>query len=142
MARLGATTVEEYRKYVEKDKALERRFQPVSVPEPTVEESVQILRGIARKYEAHHRIRYSEESLQSCVKFASQYIQVGFGRRGGLVWPVSRCVSGGRWVAERWLGRTVTCRTRRSTCWMRRVPGCSSGSWPRCRKRPWTSGRS
>jgi len=75
MQIIGATTVEEYRKYVEKDKALERRFQPVSVPEPTNEEAVQILRGIARKYEAHHRIRYSEEALQSCVKFASQYIQ-------------------------------------------------------------------
>jgi len=75
MQVIGATTVEEYRKYVEKDKALERRFQPVSVPEPTNEEAVQILRGIARKYEAHHRIRYSEESLESCVKFASQYIQ-------------------------------------------------------------------
>lgn len=75
MQIIGATTVEEYRKYVEKDKALERRFQPVSVPEPTVDEAVQILRGIARKYEAHHRIRYSEEALQSCVKFASQYIQ-------------------------------------------------------------------
>lgn len=68
MQIIGATTVEEYRKYVEKDK-------PVSVPEPTNEEAVQILRGIARKYEAHHRIRYSEEALQSCVKFASQYIQ-------------------------------------------------------------------
>eukprot|EP00913_Durusdinium_trenchii_P021936 g20610.t1 len=67
MQIIGATTVEEYRKYVEKDKALERRFQPVSVPEPTVDEAVQILRGIARKYEAHHRIRYSEEALQSCA---------------------------------------------------------------------------
>jgi len=71
---IGATTIEEYRKYVEKDKALERRFQPVTVPEPTVDETVQILRGIARKYEAHHRIRYSDESLVACVRFASQYI--------------------------------------------------------------------
>jgi len=71
---IGATTVEEYRKYVAKDKALERRFQPVTVPEPTVDETVQILRGIARKYESHHKLRYSEESLVSCVQFASQYI--------------------------------------------------------------------
>jgi len=75
---IGATTVEEYRKYVEKDKALERRFQPVTVPEPTVEETVQILRGLARKYEAHHKLRYSDEALTACVKLASQYIQDRF----------------------------------------------------------------
>ena len=72
---IGATTNEEYRKYVEKDKALERRFQPVKVPEPTVEETVQILKGLARKYEAHHKLRYSEEALEACVKLASQYVQ-------------------------------------------------------------------
>ncbi|CAJ1380618.1 unnamed protein product [Effrenium voratum] len=72
---IGATTNEEYRKYVEKDKALERRFQPVKVPEPTVEETVQILTGLARKYEAHHKLRYSEEALAACVKLASQYVQ-------------------------------------------------------------------
>jgi len=71
---IGATTIEEYRKYVEKDKALERRFQPVTVPEPTVDETIQILRGLARKYEAHHKLRYTDEALVSCVKFASQYI--------------------------------------------------------------------
>ncbi|CAE8632920.1 unnamed protein product [Polarella glacialis] len=72
---IGATTTEEYRKYVEKDKALERRFQPVQVPEPTVEETVRILQGLASKYEAHHKLRYSDEALIACVKFASQYIQ-------------------------------------------------------------------
>jgi len=71
---IGATTIEEYRKYIEKDKALERRFQPVTVPEPTVDETVQILKGLARKYEEHHKLRYTEEALESCVKFASQYI--------------------------------------------------------------------
>eukprot|EP00929_Paragymnodinium_shiwhaense_P078903 TRINITY_DN4094_c0_g2_i2.p1 TRINITY_DN4094_c0_g2~~TRINITY_DN4094_c0_g2_i2.p1 ORF type:complete len:1040 (+),score=362.07 TRINITY_DN4094_c0_g2_i2:125-3244(+) len=71
---IGATTTEEYRKYVEKDKALERRFQPVQVAEPTVEQTVSILRGLARKYEAHHKLRYSEEALVACVKLASQYI--------------------------------------------------------------------
>eukprot|EP00972_Heterocapsa_arctica_P008857 1298837-Heterocapsa_arctica.AAC.1 len=54
---IGATTMEEYRKYVEKDKALERRFQPVQVPEPTVEQTITILRGLVRKYEAHHKLR-------------------------------------------------------------------------------------
>eukprot|EP00971_Amphidinium_carterae_P298288 5926899-Amphidinium_carterae.1 len=72
---MGATTIEEYRKYVEKDKALERRFQPVEVPEPTVAETIKILNGLAHKYEAHHRLRYTDEALESCVKFASQYIQ-------------------------------------------------------------------
>jgi len=72
---IGATTVEEYRKYVEKDKALERRFQPVKVPEPTDEQTVEILRGLARKYEAHHKLRYSDEALVACVTLASQYIQ-------------------------------------------------------------------
>lgn len=71
---IGATTIEEYRKYIEKDKALERRFQPVTVPEPTVEETVQILRGLAKKYEDHHKLKYTDEALQACVKFASQYI--------------------------------------------------------------------
>jgi len=71
---IGATTIEEYRKYIEKDKALERRFQPVTVPEPTVEETIQILKGLARKYEEHHKLRYTPEALESCVKFASQYI--------------------------------------------------------------------
>jgi len=75
---IGATTIEEYRKYVEKDKALERRFQPVTVPEPTVDETVQILRGLARKYEVHHKLRYSEEALVACVKLASQYINDRF----------------------------------------------------------------
>mmetsp|Transcript_72076 Transcript_72076/g.203474 ORF Transcript_72076/g.203474 Transcript_72076/m.203474 type:complete len:1016 (-) Transcript_72076:94-3141(-) len=71
---IGATTITEYRKYIEKDKALERRFQPVNVPEPTPEETVQILKGLACKYEKHHRLRYTEEALEACVKFASQYI--------------------------------------------------------------------
>jgi ATP-dependent Clp protease ATP-binding subunit ClpC len=71
---IGATTIEEYRKYIEKDKALERRFQPVTVPEPTVEETTQIIKGLARKYEEHHKLSYTEEALEACVKFASQYI--------------------------------------------------------------------
>lgn len=71
---IGATTIEEYRKHVEKDKALERRFQPVAVPEPTVDETIQILKGLARKYEAHHKLRYADEALVACVKLASQYI--------------------------------------------------------------------
>lgn len=71
---IGATTIEEYRKYIERDKALERRFQPVTVPEPTVEESIGIIRGLARQYEAHHHVRYTDEALIACVKFADQYV--------------------------------------------------------------------
>ncbi|CAK0805627.1 unnamed protein product [Prorocentrum cordatum] len=75
---MGATTVEEYRKYVEKDKALERRFQPIPVPEPTVDQTVQILRGLARKYESHHKLRFTDEALSACVKLSSQYVQNRF----------------------------------------------------------------
>ncbi|MYS50385.1 AAA family ATPase, partial [Streptomyces sp. SID6013] len=57
---VGATTIDEYRKYVEKDAALERRFQPVMVPEPTVEETVQILEGLRDAYEAHHQVRFAD----------------------------------------------------------------------------------
>lgn len=75
---IGATTIEEYRKHIEKDKALERRFQPVNVPEPTNDETIQILRGLARKYEEHHKLKYTDEALVACVKFASQYINDRF----------------------------------------------------------------
>jgi len=75
---IGATTIEEYRKYIEKDKALERRFQPVNVPEPTNEETLTILQGLAKKYEEHHKLKYTDEALAACVKFASQYIQDRF----------------------------------------------------------------
>mmetsp|Transcript_1336 Transcript_1336/g.2896 ORF Transcript_1336/g.2896 Transcript_1336/m.2896 type:complete len:1115 (+) Transcript_1336:85-3429(+) len=71
---IGATTIDEYRKYVEKDKALERRFQPVTVNEPTVEESIQILKGLAPRYEMHHKLRYTKEAIAACVKLSSQYV--------------------------------------------------------------------
>jgi ATP-dependent Clp protease ATP-binding subunit ClpC len=66
--------LDEYRKYIEKDPALERRFQPVTVPEPTQEEAVLILEGLASKYERHHQLRYTQEALTAAVKLASQYI--------------------------------------------------------------------
>jgi len=71
---IGATTIDEYRKYIERDPALERRFQPVNVPEPSEEETVQILEGLAPKYERHHQLRYTPEALAAAVKLASQYI--------------------------------------------------------------------
>ncbi|MGW0767037.1 ATP-dependent Clp protease ATP-binding subunit [Streptomyces sp. NPDC002676] len=71
---VGATTIDEYRKYVEKDAALERRFQPVIVPEPTVEETVQILEGLRDAYEAHHQVRYTDEALAAAAELSDRYI--------------------------------------------------------------------
>ncbi len=71
---IGATTLNEYRKYVEKDAALERRFQPVTVGEPSVEETVQILKGIREKYEAHHGVKISDNAIEAAAKMSSRYI--------------------------------------------------------------------
>ena len=71
---IGATTLDEYRKYIEKDPALERRFQPVKVEEPTVEETTEILKGIRDKYEAHHRVRITDEALVAASKLSDRYI--------------------------------------------------------------------
>lgn len=71
---IGATTIKEYRKYIEKDAALERRFQPVTVGEPTVEETVEILKGIRDKYEAHHNVKITDEALISAAKLSERYI--------------------------------------------------------------------
>ena len=71
---IGATTINEYKKYVEKDAALERRFQPVTVGEPTVEETIQILKGIRDKYEAHHGVKITDEALEAAAKLSDRYI--------------------------------------------------------------------
>jgi ATP-dependent Clp protease ATP-binding subunit ClpC len=71
---VGATTVDEYRKYIEKDKALERRFQPVFISEPSVEASIEILRGLRPRYEAHHKIKITDEALEAAVKLSKRYI--------------------------------------------------------------------
>ncbi len=71
---IGATTLDEYRRYVEKDGALERRFQPVMVVEPTREESLEILRGLRSRYEEHHRVRITEEALKQAVELSDRYI--------------------------------------------------------------------
>ena len=71
---IGATTISEYRKYIEKDAALERRFQPVTVGEPTEEETVEILKGLRDKYEAHHKVRITDEAINAAVKLSSRYI--------------------------------------------------------------------
>lgn len=71
---IGATTLKEYKKYIEKDAALERRFQPVTVGEPTVEETIEILKGIRDKYEAHHSVTITDEALAAAAKLSSRYI--------------------------------------------------------------------
>ncbi|MBQ2943253.1 MAG: ATP-dependent Clp protease ATP-binding subunit [Ruminococcus sp.] len=71
---IGATTLEEYRKYIEKDSALERRFQPVKVDEPSAEEAVQILKGLRDRYEAHHKVNITDEAIESAVELSSRYI--------------------------------------------------------------------
>lgn len=71
---IGATTLSEYKKYIEKDAALERRFQPVIVNEPTIEESIEILQGLRDKYEAHHKIKISDEAIVSSVELSEKYI--------------------------------------------------------------------
>lgn len=71
---IGATTIEEYRKHIEKDAALERRFQPVTVPEPTIEETIEILRGLRSRYERHHFLKYTDKSLVAAAKYSSQFI--------------------------------------------------------------------
>ncbi len=71
---IGATTLEEYRKYIEKDAALERRFQPITVGEPSNEETIEILRGLRDKYEAHHKVRITDEALVASVQLSTRYI--------------------------------------------------------------------
>lgn len=71
---IGATTIDEYRKNIEKDAALERRFQPVTVGEPTEEETVEILKGLRDKYEAHHKVKITDSAIENAVKMSSRYI--------------------------------------------------------------------
>ncbi len=71
---IGATTIDEYRKYIEKDSALERRFQPINVGEPSKEETLEILKGLRDKYEAHHRVEITDEALKASVNLSDRYI--------------------------------------------------------------------
>jgi ATP-dependent Clp protease ATP-binding subunit ClpC len=75
---IGATTLDEYRKYIEKDAALERRFQPIRVDEPTAEESVRILEGLRDRYEAHHRVSITDAAIEAAVKLSDRYISDRF----------------------------------------------------------------
>ena len=75
---IGTTTIEEYRKYIEKDTALERRFSPINVPEPSKEDTIQILKGLRDKYEAHHNVKITDEAINSAVELSVRYINDRF----------------------------------------------------------------
>lgn len=75
---IGATTLDEYRKYIEKDAALERRFQPIKVAEPTTDESILILKGLRDRYEAHHRVKITDEAIEAAVQLSDRYISDRF----------------------------------------------------------------
>ena len=75
---VGATTLEEYRKYIEKDSALERRFSPVTVTEPSEKDTIEILKGIRDKYEAHHNVKITDEAIEAAVKMSTRYINDRF----------------------------------------------------------------
>lgn len=75
---IGATTFSEYRKYIEKDSALERRFQPVTVNEPTIDETYEVLKGIKKYYEAYHRVKISDDLIKQCAVLSERYIQDRF----------------------------------------------------------------
>src|SRR5699024_11725021 len=71
---IGATTLDEYRKYIEKDAALERRFQPIQVDEPTLEETEKILKGMSDRYEAHQRVTINDEAIEAATQLSDRYI--------------------------------------------------------------------
>src|SRR3970040_1548802 len=74
MQCIGATTLNEYRKYIESDAARERRFQPVLVDEPTIDETIEILKGIRERYEQHHKLRITDAALETAARLAVRYI--------------------------------------------------------------------
>lgn len=75
---IGATTIDEYRKFIEKDSALERRFQPITIEEPSIEDAVEILMGLKPKYEAHHKVEITDEAVISAVKLSARYVSDRF----------------------------------------------------------------
>ena len=75
---IGATTFKEYRKYIEKDSALERRFQPVTIAEPSIEDTIEVLMGIKKYYEIHHKVHISDENLRMCAILSERYINDRF----------------------------------------------------------------
>ena len=87
---IGATTIQEYRKYIEKDAALERRFQAVNVPEPTVEETVEILKGLREKYEEHHHVKITDGGIEAAASLAQRISMTDFCRTKRWIWWTRR----------------------------------------------------
>src|SRR5438045_9391240 len=81
---IGATTLNEYQKFFEKDKALERRFQKVLIDEPTVEDAISILRGLKDRYETHHHVRIKDEAVVDEVELSNRYIRAMFLRKKAI----------------------------------------------------------
>ena len=75
---IGATTLDEYRKYIEKDGALDRRFQKITVNPPSMQESIDILHGLKEKYEEHHKVKYTNNAINACVNLSERYISDKF----------------------------------------------------------------
>ena len=75
---IGATTLDEYRKHIEKDPALERRFSPVFLDEPSVDETIEILRGLRARYEAHHKVQITDEALEAAARLSDRYLTERF----------------------------------------------------------------
>ena len=119
---IGATTTDEYRKYIEKDAALERRFQPIQVHEPTIAETIEILKGLRERYENHHHVTITDGALQAAAELSSRYIQDRHlpDKAIDLIDEAAPdCVSAGSPLR------------RSSRNWTPRLP-----SWPRRRTRP------
>jgi ATP-dependent Clp protease ATP-binding subunit ClpB len=108
---IGATTLNEYRKYIEKDAALERRFQIVYVGEPNVEDTIAILRGLKERYEAHHKMRIKDSAIVAAATLSHRYISTASCRTRRSTWSMSRG------FAAIQIG---SCR-RRSTSWSARA---------------------
>src|SRR5207247_2270099 len=131
---IGATTLDEYRKYIERDAALERRFQPVLVEERTVEETIEILRGIKERYEQHHRLEISEQALKAAAELAARYVPDRF-LPDKAIDQVDEYTAGGRMPSARgclrWKKRSkagLRAKPSRSPSLPRRSAGRGPGS--------------
>ncbi len=118
---IGATTLDEYRKYIEKDAALERRFQTVLVSEPTVEDTIAILRGLKEKYEIHHGVRITDGAIVSAAELSDRYITDRF-------LPDKPSIL--------WMRRPAACASRSTPCPRRWTPPSASSFRCRSRSRP------
>ncbi len=126
---IGATTLNEYQKYIEKDAALERRFQPVTVPEPTVAQAIMILRGLRDTFEAHHKVSISEDAIIAAAELSDRYITARFLPDKAIdlldqaAARVKLSATAGRWPCRSWSPNCTSCGVNRIT-------------WPRAAVRP------